>query len=142
MKNNLPEDFAALECFVSEWVLPDSHARSTKRFSTPYEDTKTFYDNMLGYAEMALKLLRQRQLGELSTQEENLLKLMLALAEVRSVVEWYGEAAANDAFDPSRFPSANKIPIPHLRLRRYERVSCRIQSYAAIPGTGHRTSPD
>lgn len=49
-----------------------------KAFSTPYEDTKTFYDNTLGHAEIALKLLRQRQLGELSTQEENLLELMLA----------------------------------------------------------------
>ena len=79
-----------------------------KAFSTPYEDTNTFYDNALGHAEMALKLLRQRQLGELSTQEENLLESMLALAEVGPVVEWYGEVVG-DAFDPFCFPLCQQI---------------------------------
>ncbi|MDA0824131.1 MAG: hypothetical protein O3C28_17170 [Proteobacteria bacterium] len=103
-KKRLPRGFAKLECLVDEWVLPNSQARSEKRFSTSPEELRTFYNTMLEHAEKALASLQKCQLGELSSEQETLLKLMLSLAEVGPAVEWYGEVQATDSFDSRRFP--------------------------------------
>ena len=99
----LPAGFAALEPFVGDWVLADSQARTDKRHASEFDDLKSFYDMMLAHAEAALDYLRERQLGDLSACDERLLKLMLALAEVGPCIEWYGQNAVRDGFDPERF---------------------------------------
>ena len=58
---------------------------------------------MLSKADNALSLLQQRKLGELTIEEERLLKLMLSLAEIGPSVEWYKQPAVKDGFDPNRF---------------------------------------
>ena len=109
-KQKLPKGFEALEGFVEQWMLPDSQARAQKRFSTNREDIKSFYDAMLSLAPQALEHLRQCELGNMSTEQESLLKLMLSLAEVGPAVEWYGDVQATDSFDPNRFPLVIQLP--------------------------------
>lgn len=109
-KKRLPRGFAELECLVDEWVLPNSQARSEKRFATDLGDLKAFYDTMLSHAEKALGYLQKCQLGELSSDQEALLKLMLSLAEVGPAVEWYGESQSTDSFDSRRFPLSVQLP--------------------------------
>lgn len=106
----LPRGFAELERLVDEWVLPNSQARAAKRFSTERDDLKAFYDTMLSHAEKALACLEKYQLGELSSEQEALLKLMLSLAEVGPAVEWYGEVQSTDSFDPRRFSLSVQLP--------------------------------
>ena len=99
----LPKGFKSLEKWVDTWVLPDSQARTEQRHKVPFEQIRAFYDDMLPKAPKALSLLQQRKLGELSADEERLLKLMLSLAEVGPSVEWYQQNAVIDGFDPNRF---------------------------------------
>jgi len=108
--SQLPKGFAALECWLDDWVLADSTARLDKRMTSSLEELRAFYDGMLPHAEAALTYLSQRQLGELDEAEERLLKLMLSLAEVGPAIEWYGTGNYPDAFDPKRFPLIVQLP--------------------------------
>jgi hypothetical protein len=103
-RSQLPKGFAALECWLDDWVLPDSSARLDKRMRSSLDELRAFYDSMLPHADAALAYLSQRQLGELDEAAERLLKLMLSLAEVGPAIEWYGTGNYPDAFDPKRFP--------------------------------------
>jgi hypothetical protein len=106
----LPPGFAALECFVEDWVLPDAAARMTKRQASRIEDIKAFYDAMLPMGEEALAWLRDFDLGTLPPEGERLLKLMLALAEVAPAVEWYGDPRVYDGFPVERIRYLRQIP--------------------------------
>lgn len=106
----LPEPFAGLAPFCETWVLPDSNARHARRLAMPYPEIKTFYDAMLAVAPDVLAYLSERQLGQLDEADANLLKLMLALAEVGPAVEWYQQAAVIDGWPAERFPLVAAIP--------------------------------
>lgn len=108
--SKLPEQFAALEPYIDAWVLDDSASRANKRRNTPYDEIKAFYDATLKLAPEALEILQHRRLGELSDQEECLLKLLLALAEVGPAVEWYQSANVIDGFPAHRFELVEQIP--------------------------------
>ncbi len=108
--SRLPGGFAALECWVDDWVLADSRARAAKRQSTSYADIRAFYDALLPHAPRALEHLAAFGLGALAPAEETLLKLMLALAEVGPAVEWYGQAEVIDGFPAARFALVEQIP--------------------------------
>lgn len=106
----LPAQFAALEPFTDDWILPDSRARSARRLSTPYPEIERFYTAALALAPAALEYLSGRQLGELDAADTCLLKLMLALAEVGPAVEWYKDGGVTDGFPAERFPLLEQIP--------------------------------
>ena len=105
----LPQKFAALEKFVDNWVLADSHSRAAKRRASDYADIQAFYDAMLPLAPDALKYLSQCKLGAMSAADECLLKLMLALAEIGPAVEWYPHPTVIDGFDAERFPLIDQL---------------------------------
>lgn len=98
----LPEGFADLERFVPEWVQPDAVARMATRQSSAIEALREFYDTMLPRGEAVLACLREHQLGDLTPPVENLLRLMLMLAEVAPAVEWYGDPRVYDGFPIER----------------------------------------
>lgn len=108
--SRLPQGFAALERWLDDWVLADSTARHEKRLTTPLADIRAFYDGMLPHAERALAHLSTRRLGELDARDENLLKLMLSLAEMGPAIEWYGTGNFPDPFDARRFPLVVQLP--------------------------------
>jgi hypothetical protein len=105
----LPAGFESLEGFVADWMLPDAAARMLKRQSSTIEDIRRFYDAMLPYGEQALQHLREFQLGSLSPEDERLLRLMLALAEVAPAVEWYKNPQVYDGFPVSRIRYLRQI---------------------------------
>lgn len=120
--HTLPEGFADLERFVTDWVHPDAEHRLGKRLSTSMDEIKEFYGAMLARGEAVLAWLRGYELGALSPEGENLLRLMLMLAEVAPAVEWYDNQRVYDGF-----------PVERLRYLR------QISDTAAQAGAGHPT---
>jgi len=105
----LPEAFADLERFVPEWVQPDAEHRMAKRLSTDMAAIKDFYAAMLDRGEAVLAWLRGYALGELPPEGENLLRLMLMLAEVAPAVEWYDNQRVYDGFPVERLRYLHQI---------------------------------
>lgn len=108
--SGLPSEFAEFEDLVPGWALADSTARLEKRLTTPLADIRAFYDRVLPQAPRALAFLAERQLGALSAEEEQLLKLLLSLAEMGPAIEWYGTGSYPDPFDARRFPLVITLP--------------------------------
>lgn len=106
----LPGDFTDLERFVAGWVLPDAAARMAKRQASRIEDLRAFYDAMLARGEAALAWLRGYPLGDLPPEGENLLRLMLMLAEAAPAVEWYDNPRVYDGFPIERIRYLRQIP--------------------------------
>ncbi len=104
----LPTGFQHLECWVADWVLPDTQARSDHRLASSMEAIQSFYDAMLPEAPRILELLAKSKLGELDRPEERLLALMLSFAEVTPAVEFYKQPAVVDGFSSDKF-LANEI---------------------------------
>ncbi len=100
---NLPAAFDHLDDYLDRWALPDSRARQAARLEAGFDELQAFYDAMLPCAPAALEHLSAFPLGELPQAEENLLKLMLALAEIGPAVEWYGQPQVIDGFPAHRF---------------------------------------
>lgn len=98
----LPPDFADLARFVPDWVHADAPARMAKRQGSTIAELKAFYEAMLPRGEAVLACLRGYSLGEMPDEAENLLRLMLMLAEVAPAVEWYGDPAVYDGFPVER----------------------------------------
>lgn len=109
MSGVLPPGFEALEPFVARWVLPDAAARMARRQECGIAELRAFYAAMLPLGEAALAHLREHRLGELAAPEENLLKLMLALAEVAPAVEWYNDPRVFDGFPVERISYLRQI---------------------------------
>jgi len=106
----LPEGFGDLDRLVTDWVLPDAAARMAKRQASRIDDLRGFYDTMLARGEAALAWLRDFSLGELPPEGENLLRLMLMLAEAAPAVEWYGDPRVYDGFAIERIRYLRQIP--------------------------------
>lgn len=99
----LPAGFETLAVWIPDWVLPDLKARAARRQSAPFSEIRAFYDALLPEAPRALAFLGNCTLGKLDRPSENLLKLLLSLAEVGPAVEWYGQGRVVDGFEPERF---------------------------------------
>jgi hypothetical protein len=106
----LPDGFADLERFVPDWVRPDAEHRLAKRLATDMADIKHFYAALLARGEAVLACLRGYKLGALPPGGENLLRLMLMLAEVAPAVEWYDNQCVTDGFPVERLRYLHQIP--------------------------------
>ncbi|MFV8816883.1 hypothetical protein [Haliea sp. E17] len=106
----LPDGFDSLAPFVTTWVLPDASARMQQRQSAPMEAIQSFYDAMTPLGDSALAYLSQLQLGELPPEAENLLGLMLSLAEIAPAVEWYGSPEVANGYPVNRIHYLRQIP--------------------------------
>lgn len=105
----LPDGFAELAPFVSEWVLADAVARMNKRQATTIEEIRRFYDAIVPLGEQALAWLRDYPLGALPPEGERLLGLMLSLAEIAPAVEWYNDPQVYDGFGVGRIRYLRQI---------------------------------
>ncbi len=106
----LPQEFASLERFCSRWCLCSSQERNAERINASMEDIQDFYDAVTLHADQALARLAKQKLGELCVQDENLLRLMLSLAELGPAVEWFQQPRVVDGCDESKFPLVAAIP--------------------------------
>ncbi len=105
----LPRGFESLTSFVGSWALPDSIARSARRQTATMAEIKAFYDAMLLQAEQAVSYLENVPLGAMAPESENLLKLMLSLAEIAPAVEWYDQQQVYDGFDVTRMRLVRQV---------------------------------
>ena len=105
----LPKGFEALAPFVADWALENASARMAKRQSSSMAEIRRFYDAIVPLGVEALDYLRGHKLGELPPEAENLLKLMLALAEIGPAVEWFDKPAVYDGFPIGRIRYVRNI---------------------------------
>jgi hypothetical protein len=108
-QGRLPPGFEALAPFVDDWILDNAAARMAKRQSSSMAEIRAFYDAIVPLGVAALDHLRQYRLGELPAETENLLKLMLALAEIGPAVEWFDDPAVYDGFPIERIRYVRQI---------------------------------
>ncbi len=104
LEQRLPEGFAALEPYCGRWCLADTTSRNRARIDAEMEDIRDFYQAMIPLAGRALDHLAKFQLGALEPREADLLRLLLALAEVAPAVEWFGQPRVIDGYPESKFP--------------------------------------
>jgi hypothetical protein len=97
----LPDDFADLEQFIA-WSLPTERERNAKRQASSMDEITKFYETLVPRTERILEYLDRFELGKLPAQEQRLLDLTLALAEIANAVELYKNPAVIDGFDPRR----------------------------------------
>ena len=95
----LPKEFSDLEIWCEKWCLAGMKERNNQRHVTPIHEIRDFYSAMLGRTEDALEYLSTLKLGELNTEQTNLLRLLCSLAEVGPAVEWFGSSQVGDAYD-------------------------------------------
>lgn len=99
----LPKGFDQLEEFIDTWVLPSETARLARRLETDFEELKRFYSAAIEQAPAALDRLNQFAADDrLAAEDERLLGLMLALAEVAPAVELFGTTVEPDVYDPTK----------------------------------------
>jgi hypothetical protein len=106
----LPRAFSELDVFCERWCLENSQSRNAARIAASMDEIRAFYDAATVHAESALNHLSTLQLGALSEQDGNLLRLMLSLAEVGPAVEWFNQPRVRDGCDESHFPLVIAIP--------------------------------
>lgn len=99
----LPEGFAELERFMSDWALGSEQERNHKRLTSSMGEIQLFYDAMLRSMEALLTHLTRFRLLDLPPPEQRLLSLALSLMEVAPAVEVYGTSDVPDAIAASRF---------------------------------------
>jgi hypothetical protein len=107
----LPEGFEMLES-VAAWSLPTETERIKRRQASSFAEIAEFRDAVLPELPRIFEYLNAKDLGTLSPTDENLLFLMLALAEIAPAVEFYRQAAVIEGFDALRF-----MPVENFCLR-------------------------
>ena len=86
----LPAEFADLEPFAAEWVLPTLEDRLQKRLVTPMEELQTFYDAVFARAEDAMAYLDPFPVDDVPDPEHNLMRLLYALSVVSVATDVFG----------------------------------------------------
>lgn len=74
------------------------------------DELKQFYEGMVPIAARAVDYLKLVELGDMPQDAENLLKLMLSLAEIGPAIEWYGQQQVYDGFDVLKLRWIKQIP--------------------------------
>ena len=104
MPKQLPEGFAELETWASEWALPTQNTRWDKRLASTREELFTFYNAVLPHLEPILDHVDQYPLGELPAQSARLFDLALMHAEIAPNVELYdGDPNVPHSYEEKRF---------------------------------------
>ena len=96
---SLPKEFSELEVWCEKWCLEGMKERNDQRHATPIDEIRDFYSAMLNRADDALEYLSALKLGDLNSEQTNLLRLLCSLAEVGPAVEWFGSERVVDGYD-------------------------------------------
>jgi hypothetical protein len=97
----LPSGFEALVKYVPRWSAETTQERWNKRATSSMVEIREFYEDMLLYAESALKFLESHDIRALRDQEARLMRLLLSLASCAMAVELHNS------------PRALHSPFPH-----------------------------
>jgi hypothetical protein len=108
----LPEQFRALEAWVSKWAVPTQAERAHLRATSDAAEMRTFYGAVLPHLGEALSYLRQLPITNLPILAKRLLFLLLSLAEVSTFVEFYDcSSTVPNAFAEARLVAVHKDPL-------------------------------
>lgn len=99
----LPKGFEELAPFVEEWSLAHETDRAKKRWNSPVEESRRFYDAMLPRLDEALVYLDGFDLDALPPPEKRLLFLTFSLAEIANTIEVYQKPGVPNAFSAERY---------------------------------------
>ena len=99
----LPEQFAALERFAADWVLPTEKARNVFRVSRPQAELEDFYQTIFPLIDELCEYIDQFSLDAMPPPAERLLRLGQMLMEVVPAVEVYRQPDVPNSFDFNRF---------------------------------------
>ncbi|HJQ16268.1 MAG TPA: hypothetical protein VJ859_04650 [Allosphingosinicella sp.] len=100
---SLPRGFEELAPFVEEWSLAHEVDRARKRWDSPVEESRRFYDAMLPRLDEALVYLDGFDLNALPPPETRLLFLAFSLAEIANTIEVYQQPGVPNAFSAERY---------------------------------------
>jgi hypothetical protein len=78
----LPEGFADLEPYVTDWARPTRKERYETRLSKTIEELSEFYDAIARRAEEAIAYLDERDLNDLPEDATRLLQLLYSMVLV------------------------------------------------------------
>ncbi len=92
----LPEEFADLESFANDWVLPTEPLRYAKRVESSMDELQLFYDATFPRGKAAIKYLNQFELDALPEQANNLMLLLYSLISVSFSIECYKQQKSPD----------------------------------------------
>lgn len=95
--STLPQEFADLEGFVTDWALPTRAQRYEARLSKPYDDLVVFYDAIAPRAEEAVGYLNGLDINELPPDAERLLQLLYSMILVSYAVNVFKQNRIPDS---------------------------------------------
>lgn len=99
---SLPARFTHLNP-IAHWSLPTETARNVQRHRASMEEIRAFAKTMLGEIDAITAYLDPFGPGAMPPEARALMNLLLSLAEVAPAIEFYGQQAVIDGFDPRRF---------------------------------------
>jgi hypothetical protein len=93
----LPEGFADLEPFVTDWALPTRAPRYEARLSKPYDELVRFYDAVAPRADEAIAYLDGFDIDELPDDAARLLHLLYSMILVSYAVNVFKQNRIPDS---------------------------------------------
>lgn len=93
----LPPEFADLEPWAAQWVLPTLEDRLQRRLDTPMDELQAFYDAVFPRAEAAMAYLDPLPVHDLPEPAQNLMTLLFSLSVV---------SVATDVFSAQKDPNS------------------------------------
>ena len=99
----LPPDFAHLQPWAEIWSLPTERQRHLQRLASTIEELDAAFAALTPEIQRILTYLNEREIGAMTAEEDNLLRLALSLAEIAPAVQIFREPGNPDGFDTRRF---------------------------------------
>jgi hypothetical protein len=93
----LPQGFADLQPFVTDWALPTRAQRYEARLTKPYDELVAFYDAIAPRAEEAIAHLDRLDINELPDDAERLLQLLYSMILVSYAVNVFKQNRIPDS---------------------------------------------
>jgi hypothetical protein len=97
MGARLPEEFAELERYASDWCLASEAERYAKRMASSIDEMQAFYDAITPNAEAAIAYCDTFALDAMPDEALNLLHLLYSMIMVSFPVEVWGQARVPDS---------------------------------------------
>jgi len=106
----LAPEFAALEPFA-HWALPTETARNQHRHQSSAAEIEAFVDAMMPRFDEIVARLNEFPLDAMPEQWQRLYWMLLSLAEVAPVAEFYHRPDVPDGYDTRRFVADEEHPL-------------------------------
>ncbi len=108
----LPDAFRDLEPLASDgWCLATERDRVRRRHASAPETLRAFYDRFAPRLEAVVAHLDAGELDALGERDQNLMYLLLSMAEVSFAVEKFGaDESSYRGLDAGRFVPAHELP--------------------------------